>query len=74
VLATKFIPEGTQIIIEKSLVSVTMPEVIAGQGFKIADMVADIEAEFQALVLSKRKNFLVCTISGSRPKSHGAIF
>ena len=47
--ATKLMPKGTQVIIEEPLVSVAVPEMVVGQDFKIADMVVDIEAEFQAL-------------------------
>ena len=49
VFATKLITRGTQIIVEEPLVSVAMPEMVAGKGFKMMDMLSDLETEFQAL-------------------------
>jgi hypothetical protein len=56
--ATRVIPRGTQIILEKPLVSVSMPEMVAGRGFKIQDMLSDLEMQFQALLPEEQAEYL----------------
>jgi hypothetical protein len=58
VFATKLIPRGTQIIVEQPLISVAVPEMVAGQGFKIMDMLSDLETEFQILSPEQQAEFL----------------
>lgn len=56
--ATKLIPRGTHIIIEEPLVSIAMPEMVTGHGFRITDMLSDLETEFQALLPEQQAEFL----------------
>lgn len=58
VFATKLITRGTQIIVEEPLVSVAMPEMVAGKGFKMMDMLSDLETKFQALSSEQQADFL----------------
>ena len=57
-VATTKIPAGTKILVEKPLFSVALPEMVAGQGFRIGDMVADIEKGFNQLSLDQQEEFL----------------
>ena len=57
-VALKNISPGTKILIEAPIFTVSMPEMIAGQGFRIQDMVADIEHQFSKLSLPQQEEFL----------------
>ncbi|TVY83742.1 SET domain-containing protein [Lachnellula suecica] len=52
------LPRGTPILVEEPLFSVPMPEMVPGQGFKILDMIASIEAEFGELLPDQKEEFL----------------
>jgi len=58
VFATRLIRQGTPIIIEVPLISVPVPQLAPGQGFRIADMVSDIESSFQDLTPEQQEEFL----------------
>lgn len=49
---------GTKILIEAPLFTVPMPEMITGKGFRLQDMIADIEAQFSKLSLPQQEEFL----------------
>ena len=53
-----FIPRGTAILIEAPLVKVSMPDMVQGQGFRIADMISDIEGSFALLTPEQKAEFL----------------
>jgi len=58
VFATQLIPRGTPIIIEAPLISVPVPKLVPGQGFRLADMITDIETSFQKLTPEQQEEFL----------------
>jgi hypothetical protein len=58
VVAGRFLPRGTEIVIEEVLVSVPMPEMVPGQGFRMADMLSNVDTAFQALSSSSQQEFL----------------
>ncbi|KAE9375230.1 SET domain-containing protein [Stipitochalara longipes BDJ] len=54
-IALQPIPPGTKILIESPLLTVSMPEMVEGQGFRINDMVAEIDLKFKLLSLEQQK-------------------
>jgi hypothetical protein len=58
VFAARDLPRGTKIIIEEPLVSVPVPEMVPGQGFKILDMISSLEDAYEALSPKQQKAFI----------------
>ncbi|RFU27434.1 hypothetical protein B7463_g8900, partial [Scytalidium lignicola] len=52
------IPRGTKIIIEEPLVSVELPKIVPGQGYRIVDMVNDLEFSFENLSVEEQEQYL----------------
>jgi hypothetical protein len=52
------IPAGTKILIETPLFTVSIPEMVEGQGFRINDMVSSIQQEFNMLSLQQQEEYL----------------
>jgi hypothetical protein len=57
-IATAHIPAGTRILTEKPLFTVTMPEMVEGQGHRITDMIAELEQEFEKLSPTQKDEYL----------------
>jgi hypothetical protein len=58
VFATRDLPKGTKIIIEEPLVSVPVPEMVSGQGFKILDMISSLEDAYEGLSPKQQEAFI----------------
>ena len=58
VFANRFIPQGSKIIIEEPLITVAMPDMIQGYGFRIADMMSDIASAFESLTATQQGDVL----------------
>lgn len=58
VFASQPIQAGTQIMQEIPLISVKMPEMVPGQGFRVTDMIDDIDAAFRKLNTTEQASFL----------------
>ncbi|KAN0113180.1 SET domain containing protein [Hyaloscypha variabilis] len=54
-IALRPIPAGTKILIEAPLLTVSMPEMVEGQGFRINDMVSEIDQKFDLLSPAQQK-------------------
>jgi hypothetical protein len=57
-IALRHINPGTKILIEEPLFTVAMPEMVAGQGHRIKDMIADLEQEFEKLSDEQQQQYL----------------
>ncbi|KAF8855107.1 SET domain-containing protein [Acephala macrosclerotiorum] len=57
VVATHDLPRGTKIMVEEALLSVPMPEMVPGQGLRLADMLMNLEAAFQTLSPKQQQVF-----------------
>jgi hypothetical protein len=55
---TTFLPRGTKIITERPLLSVPIPEMVPGQGFRLADMIPSLEDSFSTLSPENQALFL----------------
>ncbi|KUJ17963.1 SET domain-containing protein [Mollisia scopiformis] len=58
VVANRKLPRRTKIIIEEALISVPMPEMVPGQGFRMADMLTNVEDAFHSLSPAQQQEFL----------------
>jgi hypothetical protein len=58
VFATRDLVKGTKIIIEEPLVSVPVPEMVQGQGFKILDMITSLEEAYDELSPKQKEAFV----------------
>ena len=58
-VASRKIPRGAQIILEEPYFCVPVPVLHEGQGFRLAEMLADIEAGFDALPSEKQQEVLL---------------
>lgn len=57
-VATRAIQQGTKIIVEEPLILVPMPAMVPGMGFRLEDMISDIEAAFEKLMSDQKEVFL----------------
>ncbi|KAH8808107.1 hypothetical protein F5884DRAFT_791076 [Xylogone sp. PMI_703] len=58
VFATEPIPRGTKIIIEEPLVSIELPKMVPGQGYRISDMVNSLDSAFGSLSAEEQEQYL----------------
>lgn len=57
-MAARSLPRGTRIIVEDALLSVPMPEMVPGQGLRLADMLTNVDAAFRRLSPQQQQDFL----------------
>lgn len=58
-VATSSIPLGTHILIEAPLISVPIPELVAGSGYPLQNMLNSLQAAFMSLTLTQQEEFLL---------------
>ncbi|RDL38986.1 uncharacterized protein BP5553_03326 [Venustampulla echinocandica] len=58
VFAVQHLHRGTKIIIEAPLVSVPVPKMVPGQGFRILDMISSLETAYEVLSPKQQEEFL----------------